>query len=39
LCSFDLMPSWWFSFAATTREIGIEDGERFSHTRTAQTVG
>ncbi len=24
----DPMPSWWFSFAATAREIGLEDGER-----------
>jgi len=29
------MPSWWLFFAATAREIAIEDGERFSHTRTA----
>jgi len=26
------MPSWWLSFAASAREIAVEDGERFSHT-------
>lgn len=25
----DPMPSWWFSFTATAREIGIEDRSRF----------
>src|ERR1022692_166513 len=26
----DPMPSWWFSFAATAREIGLDDNARFS---------
>ena len=38
MCGFDPIPSWWLSFAATARGIGIEGGDRFSLTRTARTA-